>query len=314
MTGELASLGTDPAAARSLARSAIDARGISPQEARALAGDIDRRVESGTIPGRLWMRDGRPVGIILWEPPEPIGIAVRFCFLRPEHGSPADYRSLLEAVTSLVGPIAFVGSIAGGAEEIESRVLGSLGFAPFHRSEMRFPPGAPVPDPLPSPGLSLRPLRPSDARAVAAVHAAAYGAHFDRYLFLEDPDPRADAEKFLTAALAGRWGEFLTGASFVAETPDAVIGATIVVRSEGKALIADVAVDPSAQGRGVGRAMLVATLRALRERREPLIALAVTEENERARRLYEHLGFVRALGPRRLWYHPHVVPVPPGRG
>ena len=79
--------------------------------------------------------------------------------------------------------------------------------------------------------------------------------------------------------------------------------------STGRALIADVAVAPSSQGKGFGRVVLVGTVRALRERGSTAIALVVTEGNRRAVRLYERLGFVRTLGPTREWYNTRQIPV-----
>lgn len=55
--------------------------------------------------------------------------------------------------------------------------------------------------------------------------------------------------------------------------------------------IAYMAVEPKWQGNGVGAALLTAAEDEARRRGLPFMALMVTEENEAARRLYEHAGY-----------------------
>ncbi|MBP2457184.1 GNAT family N-acetyltransferase [Clavibacter michiganensis] len=52
------------------------------------------------------------------------------------------------------------------------------------------------------------------------------------------------------------------------------------------------AIVPSARGRGVGRALLVALVDAVRASGAPAVSLSVEDGNDRARALYESLGFV----------------------
>ena len=55
--------------------------------------------------------------------------------------------------------------------------------------------------------------------------------------------------------------------------------------------IAYMAVEPKWQGTGVGTALLTAAEEEARRFGLPFMALMVTEENEAARRLYEHAGY-----------------------
>ncbi len=312
MPGKLFPLSADPEAARTLAGGAARARAArwgSALDPDQLARETEDRVRSGTFPGRLWKPDGRFTGIALWEPPEPLGASVRFCHLAERDASADRYREFLAALLRDAGPIAFVAPIGGLDPQEESRVLTSLGLRPFHRSEMRWPPAAPVPRVDPPAGATIRPVRAQDEPSIAAVHAAAYRDHFDRFLFFEDPDPARDAERVVRSLFEGRWSEPLLGPSRLAELRGRAIGSIVVVRHEGRALIADVAVEREWQGRGVAAALLGATVGALVERGERVIALAVTEENRRAVRLYERFGFVRCFGPERRWYNPDRVPV-----
>jgi GNAT superfamily N-acetyltransferase len=55
--------------------------------------------------------------------------------------------------------------------------------------------------------------------------------------------------------------------------------------------VGDVVVAPEARGKGVGRALMAAGERWARERGYRLLTLNVFLDNERARALYEELGF-----------------------
>ncbi|EQD73638.1 GCN5-related N-acetyltransferase domain protein, partial [mine drainage metagenome] len=146
-----------------------------------------------------------------------------------------------------------------------------------------------------------------------AHHAAAFTGHFDSFLFRTHPDPRQDSAQLVREVLAGRWGEFLPWASTLAESRDdgRSLGSCLFVRAPFGPLLISLQVDPAAQGRGVGRALTIASLRALRARGESVVALNVTEGNARAVRLYESLGFVRSIGPSAQWYSERIVPVRP---
>lgn len=312
MDESFAPFSADLTTALAFAREAVLARPEPGLDMEEVAANVARDIRAGRAQGGLWMRAGRPVGLVLWTPSGPLGAAVRLMYLTSDVASPETYRALFDAIVRSAGVVAFVASLPGLGPKEESNLLGSLGFARFSRSEMRFPPEKAVPAlDLPE-GITIRAARPEDETELARVHAAAYRDHFDRYLFLEDLDPTSDAEKIVHSLFHGRWGELLGGASVVAEAGGRLVAGTLVLRAAERALIADVSVDPSQQGRGVGRAVLVATVAALRARGERAIALAVTEENGRARRLYERVGFVRALGPTHEWYNTRVIPTAPG--
>jgi ribosomal-protein-alanine N-acetyltransferase len=75
-----------------------------------------------------------------------------------------------------------------------------------------------------------------------------------------------------------------------------------VARTAGdEAEVLDVAVDPVARGRGIGRALLADALRGLGKGGARRAYLEVRESNTVALRLYESLGF-RRVGRRRGYY------------
>lgn len=272
---------------------------------------LQAELEAGRVGGGIYAPTGRPAGLAVWTPSGPMGSAVRLSFLDPSVASPDRYGELLDATERAAGPLVFAAPLPGLSASEEAAVLTSRGFAPFSRSEMRFPFSAPAPPVVVPEGVSLRPMRPGDEPELARVHAAAYRDRFDWYLFLQDSDPLRDASLLFADLFRGRWGEMLPDASVVAEARGRTVGATAVVQGAERALIADVCVDPAAGGQGIGRAIVTATVRALKERNVPVIALAVTEGNRRAVRLYERIGFVRALGPSREWYNTRLIPVSP---
>jgi ribosomal protein S18 acetylase RimI-like enzyme len=57
----------------------------------------------------------------------------------------------------------------------------------------------------------------------------------------------------------------------------------------------DIVVDPAHRGRGVGRALLDATLAELKTRGAPRVVLSTAERNEPAQRLFARAGFRRTM-------------------
>ncbi len=257
----------------------------------------------------------RAVGIALWEPPTPLGVTVQVAYLADGAQSTAAYQEFYREIADTAGPIVLApGGLAGLTDVEERSVMEALGFAPFARIEMRLAASVPLPAAAGPPPSGLRSCRPAeDEPPLARLHQRAYEESFDRFLFLSDLDPTRDADMEMRAVIDGRWGEFLPGASWVVERPDGVVAAALVVRAPYGPLVADVMVAPDHRGQGFGRAVLLATVRALRERGEPTVVLNVTAGNAPAVHLYESLGFVPSLGPSHGWYSPARIPFPPGR-
>jgi len=74
---------------------------------------------------------------------------------------------------------------------------------------------------------------------------------------------------------------------FIASDADGVIG---VVQCWTSSYIKNLVVHPRAQGRGLGRALLLHAFKAFQDRREGFVDLKVLEDNLRARQLYEKSG------------------------
>ena len=312
MLSELRPLSSDRKAALALARRAILSRNDSDAETGPFLSMVEREIANDSAFGALRYDADRVGGIAVWEPPNELGATLQVVFLIEGEQTATNYRTFYEEIQGVAGPVVLApGHLAGLSDADEDRVMEGLEFARFSRSEMRYPPESPAPDGAPDPTVRLRVAAPDDQPALARLHERAYRDHFDRFLFLADPDPVRDADVAMRDILGGRWGEFLGWASAVAEGDGDLSAATLVVRASYGPLIADVMVDPHVQGRGLGRAVLAASIRALRDRNESVIVLNVTEGNARANRLYERMGFVRSLGPSHGWYSKVRIPVSP---
>lgn len=142
------------------------------------------------------------------------------------------------------------------------------------------------------PALLIRPFAVGDAARVAALTLAG----FDRYGRIDGPyrqelaDPstrRAGATALLVAELAG---EVVGTVTFVLPGDTEWFGRP---EPEGDAGFRVLAVAPEAEGRGVGRALVLACLDLAREHGCHRVAIVTMDWMGRARDMYERLGFVR---------------------
>jgi GNAT superfamily N-acetyltransferase len=119
--------------------------------------------------------------------------------------------------------------------------------------------------------------------AYRALDGAELGAYEDE---LADVAARACAAEVLVAVEGGL---VLGGVTFV-PGPDNPYAEEL---EEGEVGIRMLAVAPSVQGKGVGRALSVACIERAQDRRARRVALHSTPWMRAAHRLYESLGFVR---------------------
>ena len=156
------------------------------------------------------------------------------------------------------------------------------------------------------PGLEVRPVRPDEHEAAGALVIAAYealpGAHLSGgyAAVLADVARRAHEAVVLVAA---EGGDLLGCATYVPDrsSPWAEL------LDEGEAGLRMLAVRPSAQGRGVGRALLDACVDRARAEGRRALMLHTTPWMTVAHRLYEHAGFTRL--PERDWTPEPDVPL-----
>ncbi|MFI6843492.1 GNAT family N-acetyltransferase [Kitasatospora sp. NBC_00085] len=133
--------------------------------------------------------------------------------------------------------------------------------------------------------LIIRPARPEDEKELSELNRAAWSWLSD--VAPQPPegdvvfDERHTPDQFLLALLGGR----VVG--YVRVVPPTPLASNRHVRQ-----IQGLAVDASARGRGLGRALVEAACTAAREQGARRITLRVLGHNAPARRLYEACGFV----------------------
>jgi ribosomal protein S18 acetylase RimI-like enzyme len=143
--------------------------------------------------------------------------------------------------------------------------------------------------------MEIREVRPREYGEAGRVTALAYGE------FARPGDPEWDEYLAEIADVAGRAGRTLV---LVAVEDDRIIGtatleldATIgdegTTLEPGTAHLRMLGVDPSARGRGVGRALVDACIERARRRGRHTLTLHTTTMMETAQRLYLSAGFGR---------------------
>jgi ribosomal protein S18 acetylase RimI-like enzyme len=146
--------------------------------------------------------------------------------------------------------------------------------------------------------VSLRPATPADEPFIAAMLAEA--ASWERSPG-EDPFPLDDLLAIPEIAdYVADWGR-VGDAGIIAEVDGEPAGACWLRRftaeHPGYGFIDEdvpgvgLGVDPAFRGRGLGTALLAATVQLARERGAGALSLSVWERNGAARRLYERAGF-----------------------
>ena len=138
--------------------------------------------------------------------------------------------------------------------------------------------------------LTVRVLHTVDDDSLAVLMEAAYAGTIDEQL-----GGNADG-----AVEIANWRQFVADApaSRVAADGDGrLVGACLVGRWDGSVFVAYVVTDPAWKGRGVGAAVLAASLGALRDAAEEVVGATITEGNEASERLFAAFGFRRAEAP-----------------
>ena len=287
----------DRTTALELAKSAIRARNEPESEAAPFLSAIERDVADGSASGVLRLHEDRVIGIALWAPSSAIGVTIEVLFSVAGFQSVDDYREFYGEVVASVGarrPRSWrLGGSHGrrrGAGHARPRIrpVRALGDAVPFRSA--YAGTFRVSGPPHSPSREMRPG--SRACTSSPTGTTSTGISSSR------TPTRSGTRRFKCGTSCAVAGESsFRGRPSSSRQGGRIVAATLVVRAPYGPLVADVMVDPPLQGRGLGRAVVTATVRALRDRKESVIVLNVTDGNTRAIRLYDRIGFVRTLGP-----------------
>ena len=147
-------------------------------------------------------------------------------------------------------------------------------------------------------GFAIRPIDPEEFETLGDLTVAAYQGNDDHLgddytRELRDVPRRAAVCPVLVAVRAD--GSLLGGVAYVPDRTNPLSE----LEHDGEAGIRMLAVDPAAQGLGVGRALAVACIERARTEGRTGVALYVRPGNLPAQRLYASLGFGR--DPARDW-------------
>jgi mycothiol synthase len=184
-----------------------------------------------------------------------------------------------------------------GDHPAAARIAADLGFDRVRELwVMRRPTGEPLPELVAPPGVTIRGYRPDDAAdadQVVAVNAAAFAAH---------PEQGSMDSADLAARMAEPW--FDPAGLLLAVDGDGTLLGFHWTKQHSPALgeVYVVAIAPSAQGRGLGRALTLAGLHHLADLGVGEILLYVESDNLPARAVYERLGFTHAPADTHVMY------------
>jgi len=149
--------------------------------------------------------------------------------------------------------------------------------------------------------VTIRPATAADVRAMGRLGAVLVQTHhdFDAARFIAaTPQTEHGYASYLGSQLAKRDIIIL-----VAEDDGDVLGYTFAgiegydyMELRGPAgVLYDIVVDQAHRGRGIGQALLDATLAELKTRGAPQVVLSTAERNESAQRLFARAGFRRTM-------------------
>jgi GNAT superfamily N-acetyltransferase len=170
-------------------------------------------------------------------------------------------------------------------------------------------PSSPPPEEEVQGEFRLAPSIPQGPRALGAVDFASFMGGPDAGMVAETPE---DNQRLLAGLLEGDLGPPIPEASLgVFRTEGgALVGFCLQLEeSPGEALLADIALLPEVRRRGLGRALLLRSLRALQALGYRRSRLWVTDANLPARALYARLGYTEERAGRILrWESSPSVP------
>lgn len=152
-----------------------------------------------------------------------------------------------------------------------------------------------------APALTIRPARLADMTSVGRLGAMLVAEHHD-----------FDPERFIsaTADTPKGYGGFLgtqlekpdvivlvaeRGGVFLGYTYAGLEGMDYMALRGPSGALYDIVVDPAERGRGVGHALLDATIAELKRRGAPRVVLSTAERNGPAQRLFARAGFRRTM-------------------
>ncbi len=256
---------------------------------------IKKFIDTRSLAGTAAMEGERPIGYGFYVIEEHKGM-LGGLFVSPGHADrPVGEELLGDIVQTLRGTPQVVRIEAqlmpfGGSLD---RILSGFGFRLFPRQFMLQKPGEIAAEELRT-GLRLERWQERHMSACADLIHLTYANHIDGEIN-DQYRSRAGASRFLQniVVLPG-CGQFEARASFALRelASDQLIGVVLTsMVASGIGHTTQLCVLPGHQGHGLGRQLMLASMRALRDIKASELSLTVTSSNAGAVQLYEGLGF-----------------------
>lgn len=132
----------------------------------------------------------------------------------------------------------------------------------------------------------LRPAAIDDVDALAKLMDESYRCTIDH-----EGETLEQCADEMRGTLSGKYGPYISEASFVAIVDSEAASACLVTRWKEKPLIAFTMTSPKFQRQGLSRALIEQSVSSLATLGEPVLYLVVTDGNVAAKNLYRKLGF-----------------------
>jgi ribosomal protein S18 acetylase RimI-like enzyme len=179
-----------------------------------------------------------------------------------------------------------------------SQHLVDIGFVKYNRAYMTIARGEieSLAEPALSNGMSFEPYTSTKRDEISELTFRGNNGTVDQDVFPDFFGSRENCVKLVENTEEGRYGLHKEGASWILRDGTAAIGACFMtIRGEDTGYISDIVIDPDNRGKGLGRALIVHSMKQLLESESAItkIELDVTLRNK-ARYLYESLGFKTA--------------------
>jgi len=183
------------------------------------------------------------------------------------------------------GPTTYATNVSSTEQEADALVRQN-GYSDVHRlSDMKREPLLLLPPTALPSGVAQRPVEPAQYRAIYAAFKDAFAGNWT-----STPESEDDYLQFIDDEMAGPGCD--PELYQVAWAGDQVVGLVFARIERGVGVIPQVAVRKAWQRRGIGRALMVAALRALYDRGMRQVRIITDAEDAYgARSLYESLGF-----------------------
>jgi GNAT superfamily N-acetyltransferase len=229
-------------------------------------------------------KDGEIIGTLRLGPSEISGFS-----MDPTFAGEAAV-TLLKAVDLLRAGGA--GTITGHFEDRYESAFASLGFRRiFARMRME----APTKRSIPAAGLKMQPPEEAEVLGLTKFLMDVYDGHMEQAHGIHT-GPEDEWRGYVAGLFKGDSGQYMPDASYVVLEGDRIVGAILITHWMGMPLVAELGVEKDRRGKGLGRALLQASMHRLAAREEPRIALYVTIGNDPAIALYRRMEFVQVGG------------------